>query len=316
METKIDASYREAMLADVLEGLRSTPKTLPSKYFYDEKGSLLFDDICELDEYYPTRTEVGIMQTNIADIVAALGDGVQLIELGSGSSTKTHLLLEQLADMDSYVPIDISEEHLLNAADRIRSLFPGLQVKPVAADYTRPFQLPVGGAVSPTERVVYFPGSTIGNFTPDDAVPFLKNIASIAGSGSSLLIGVDLVKEKRILELAYNDARGVTAAFNLNMLDHMNKVLDTDIKVSNFEHMAIFNETESRIEMHLESQVNQRFAVEDEFVDLAAGETIHTENSYKYTLEGFRELISEFYTFEQVWTDSQNLFSVQLYRAK
>jgi len=307
--------YDLNLLCEVMEGLGQTQKTLPSKLFYDKRGSELFDRICELDEYYPTRTELGIMRDEIGAMVEALGEGVVLFELGSGSSLKTRVLLDHLPALHSYVPVDISEEHLHQTADALREDYPDMAVHPVVADYTRPFDLPE--PVQGHDRIAaYFPGSTIGNFTPEQAADFLKVVAGELPDTGKLLIGVDLDKDRGVLEAAYNDARGVTAAFNKNLLRRLNEELGANFPLDRFDHYAFYNGEHARIEMHLVA----RSACVVEFgsghaVEFAAGETIHTENSYKFSRDRFAALAAQAgFEVERVWTDADELFSVQLLR--
>jgi dimethylhistidine N-methyltransferase len=296
---------------EALAGLRRTPKELPCKYFYDENGSRLFDRICELEEYYPTRTELGILESHAAEMADALGPRCLLIEYGSGSSLKTRLLLKRLDRPAAYMPVDISREHLQRSADRLARLFPCLDVQPVCADFTVPMSLP-RTRLSPTRRVVYFPGSTIGNFSPDEAESLLCGIAELCGPGGGLLIGVDLKKDRRILEPAYNDALGVTAAFNRNLLVRMNRELGCDFAVERFGHHAFYDEAHGRIEMHLVAETEQGVHVGGETVHIAAGESIRTECSYKWDLKGFAVLAGAAgLKVERVWTDPRRLFSVQ-----
>ena len=299
-------------MREALAGLRSTPKTLPCKYFYDERGSSLFDAICELDEYYPTRTELAIMQAHAAEMATHIQPGDVLVELGSGSSIKTRLLLDVLPFLGAYVPVDISREHLEMTAERLRFSYPDLIVAPLAADYTELFALPV--APEPGRHAIaYFPGSTIGNFAPEEAVQFLTRIRSLCGSGSRLLIGIDLRKDEAVLNAAYNDARGVTAEFNRNLLTRINRELGADFNLDCFAHRAFFNEAESRIEMHLVSLGEQDVHLGGETIHFASGETIWTESSYKHTPTAFRELSTRAgYKTEAVWSDAQGLFSVQM----
>jgi L-histidine Nalpha-methyltransferase len=276
-------------LREALEGLRRTPKELPCKYFYDERGSQLFDRICELDEYYPTRTELGILQAHAAEMAAALGTNCLLVEYGSGSSLKTRLLLKHLAEPVAYMPVDISREHLAKSAARLAERFPALDVRPVCADFTAPMRLPP--TVRPAMRkAVYFPGSTIGNFAPDEALNLLKGIAQLGGPGGGLLIGVDLKKDRAILEPAYNDSLGVTAAFNKNLLVRMNRELGCDFAVERFRHHACYNDRLGRVEMHLVSEADQVVRVGGERVRFARGEGVHTENSYKWAIDEFAAL--------------------------
>ncbi|MGH8400904.1 MAG: L-histidine N(alpha)-methyltransferase [Gammaproteobacteria bacterium] len=296
---------------EILAGLRAAYKMLPSKYFYDARGSELFDAICELPEYYPTRTELGIMETHLPEMAAALGPRLLLVEPGSGSSLKTRLLLEALRKPVAYVPVDISRSHLVNAADQLNQRYPDLEVLPVCADFSQPFELPAPSRAA--QRVtIYFPGSTIGNFEPAAAVRLLKQLRQLAGDDSALLIGVDLRKDVRVLEAAYNDRAGVTAEFNLNILQRINQEMDGDFELDRFRHHAPFNAAESRIEMHLVSTATQIVHVGDETFSFREGEHIVTEYSYKHTLEGFAKLAEKAgYRVEQVWTDDRRWFSVQ-----
>lgn len=303
-------SERESLINEVITGFEKPQKRLPCKLFYDKRGSALFDEICGLDEYYPTRTEVGIMKENIDEICSFLGRSCLLVELGSGSSIKIRLLLENLRNPSGYVPIDISEEHLIESVKTLAADYPGLRIMPVYADYTQPFSLPKFDFPF-SHTVFFYPGSTIGNFTPDSASRFLGRIAKHSDRGSGLLIGVDLVKEVKTLEDAYNDAKGVTAEFNLNILSRLNREIGTDFDVAKWKHKAFFNPRESRIEMHLESVINQRVKVDGTSFRFRKDETILTEYSYKYTLEGFQELVSDYYSVERVWTDRDKKFSVQ-----
>ncbi|MGH8455092.1 MAG: L-histidine N(alpha)-methyltransferase, partial [Nevskiales bacterium] len=274
-----------------------------------------FDAICNQPEYYLTRTEIGIMQAHAADMADALGANAMVVELGSGSSVKTRLLLDVLQEPCAYVPVDISREHLANAASRINAAYPALEVLPVSADFTRPFRLPVPKRGA-SRVMVYFPGSTIGNFEPMAAMRLLGLIRTLAGSGGALLIGVDLKKDLSVLDAAYNDAAGVTARFNRNMLAHVNRLVDAEFDPASFDHHAFYNARAGRIEMHLVSRGPQRIQVAGEAVEFAAGESIHTENSYKYSLGEFAELARRAgFAADRQWTDAQQLFSVQLLRA-
>jgi len=308
-------SEREDIINEVIAGFEKPQKQLPCKLFYDKRGSALFDEICGLEEYYPTRTEIGIMKENIDEICSFLDSGCLLVELGSGSSVKIRLLLDNLRNPSGYVPIDISEEHLIESVNALASDYPGLRIMPVCADYTQPFSLP--RLDFPFSHTVFFyPGSTIGNFKPDSANRFLGRIAKHAGRGSGLLIGVDLVKDVKTLEVAYNDRKGVTAEFNLNILKRLNRETGTDFDVAKWRHKAFFNPRDSRIEMHLESVINQRVKVDGTSFRIRKDETILTEYSYKYTLEGFEALVSAHYTVERVWTDRDKKFSVQYLKVR
>ena len=306
---------REHFLADVLEGLGRSPKTLPCKYFYDARGSALFDRICALPEYYPTRTELGILRRHAGAMAAAIGPRALLVEYGSGSSTKTRLLLDRLAEPAAVVPVDISRDHLLASAAALAAHYPKLRVIPVCADFTAPFALP---DVPDADRVVgYFPGSTIGNFGPAEARKFLADVAEQCGPGGALLIGVDLEKPRAVLEAAYDDARGVTAEFNRNLLRRANRELDADFDLAAFDHRAFWNAAQGRVEMHLVSRRDQVVHVAERAIPFAKGETIHTENSHKYELAGFAALAEAAgFGVERVWTDDGGLFSVQLLRVR
>lgn len=303
------------MRAEILTGLSASPKTLPCKYFYDTRGSQLFEQICVLPEYYLTRTEIAIMETYAADMAAILGPRVLLVEPGSGASTKTRLLLDKLHWPCAYVPVDISRNHLIKAADQLNRHYPDLEVLPVCTDFSQPFALPVPR--QPAARtVIYFPGSTIGNFEPDAAIRLLKQLRQLAGRKGALLIGVDLNKDRSVLEAAYNDAAGVTAAFNLNLLRRLNRELYSDFKLERFQHRAVYNQAEGRIEMHLVSLDDQSVHVAGETVHFHAGESMVTEYSYKHTLPGFAALAAQAgWSVNKVWTDEPRWFSVQYLRA-
>ncbi|HWP93803.1 MAG TPA: L-histidine N(alpha)-methyltransferase [Thermodesulfobacteriota bacterium] len=304
---RVEENY---LLAEVLEGLSKPQKELPCKLFYDERGSALFDEICELEEYYLTRTEMAIMNEYIDEISSVLGRKCLLIELGSGSSTKIRLILDHLKEPAGYVPIDISAKHLMKSAALLAKDYPGLKVVPVYADYTQPFSLPAFNFPH-SRKVVYYSGSTIGNFTKEYAARFLNRIAQRSGRGSGLLIGVDLKKDKKALEAAYNDKRGVTAAFNLNILERINRELGSNFDLSLWRHHAFYNSDEGRIEMHLISLKNQYVHLDGSRIFFRKEESILTEYSYKYALEEFEEMVSPSYRVEQVWTDRENKFSVQ-----
>jgi dimethylhistidine N-methyltransferase len=301
----------ELLIEDVLEGLSRSPKELPCKLLYDERGSELYNQICELPEYYPARTETRITLDNVQEIAELIGPRCLLIEYGSGSSDKTRVLLETLREPAAYVPIDISKEHLLTAAKDINRDYPDLEVLPVCADYTNHIDLPTPSK-SVERRVVYFPGSTIGNFNPEDACEFLKRLSELCGPGDGLLIGVDLRKDPATLELAYDDPTGVTAEFNLNILRHINNEIGSDFDTGEFHHKAVYNKHAGRVEMHLVSESDQTVRVNGSIVSLKQGENIWTESSYKYSLKGFAELAARAdFSVEHVWTDDQDLFSVQ-----
>ncbi len=305
------AAGRDRFLRDVLIGLRKARKEIPCKYFYDEAGSALFDAICGLDEYYLTRTETDILRAHAGEMAAEVGEDVDLIELGSGSSLKTRLLLERLRSPRAYLPVDISGEHLERSARSLARRFPGLRVEPVHADFTLPFALPDTGDPR-ARRVVYFPGSTIGNFGPAEALTLLRSIARLVGPGGGLLIGFDLDKDESIVIPAYNDARGVTAAFNLNLLTRINRELGGDFNLKAFAHRATYLRDRERVEMHLVSLRGQTVRVGGESFDFAEGETIHTESSHKYTTEHFARLAARAgFEATRRWTDAKGYFSVQ-----
>lgn len=296
---------------DVVDGLSQPHKSLPCKYLYDERGSKLFDRICELDEYYLTRTEQSIMDEYAQEIAEVLGDGIVLAEFGSGSSTKTRVLLDHLKAPAAYVPIDISEEHLLSTAETLQESYPDLDINPCVADFTETFDLP---EVCEDERVcVYFPGSTIGNFETDGAHLLLKQIASLVGTGGELLVGFDLRKSKAVMEAAYDDEKGVTAAFSLNILRRINQELDADFDLASFAHVSHYNEEAGRIEIFIESLAEQVVTIGESKFEFAKSERIHTEYSHKYTLDGFTELAeSAGFECSNVWTDPKNYFAVKL----
>jgi dimethylhistidine N-methyltransferase len=300
-------SFRDA----ALRGLRTSQKHVPSKFLYDARGSKLFDKICALDEYYPTRTEIAIMRQNVEAMIEAVGPRARLVEYGSGSSLKTRILLDHLEDLASYVPVDISKEHLLESAEALAEEYPSTPVQPVCADYTTPFELPEPPL--PAQRTVgYYPGSTIGNFQRDEAQDFLRHIADVVGETGGLLIGVDLKKDVEVLKAAYDDSEGVTAAFNKNLLRRMNRELDATFDFDAFEHQPRWNEGRGCMESHLRSKKAQTVTVAGERVAFEKGETIHTEDSHKYTLDGFADLAaSAGLRVETVWTDAQSRFSVQ-----
>ncbi len=305
---------RISFLDDVLNGLSLPQKRIPPKYFYDATGSRLFEAICALPEYYLTRAENALMGAYIGEIAASLPAQAQLIELGSGASTKTRLLIEAIGP-SCYVPIDISADALGEASDRLHAVFPGLRIHAVLADFTRLLQ-PGDDILRPDgARVVYFPGSTIGNFTRAEACEFLRRVAAMAQPGGHLLIGVDLRKASRVLEAAYNDAQGITAQFNLNLLERMNRELGADFRLDRFRHRAFYDESLGRIEMHLESRVEQSVHIAGQRFDFQAGETIHTEISCKYDVEEFQALgCAAGFIAERVWLDPQRCFSVHLMR--
>ncbi|MBU2493537.1 MAG: L-histidine N(alpha)-methyltransferase [Bacteroidetes bacterium] len=308
MELELDKIQLE-LLDEIINGLSQKQKMLPSKLFYDEKGSKLFDLICELDEYYPTRTESMIMKNNIDDIVSVFKENTIFIEFGSGSSMKTRLLLDNLNNLSAYIPIDISEDHLFKTTERLIEEYPGLEIIPISADYTKPYILPeIHKKVK--HKITYFPGSTIGNFKNDEAKAFLKLIAETCGREGGLLIGIDLHKDKDIIEAAYNDKENVTAEFNLNLLERLNREYGADFEISKFSHLAFYNEDEKRIEMHLISEVEQTVTINERKFYFKKSETILTEYSHKYTFSGFAELAEDYFEISKIWIDKNKYFSV------
>lgn len=299
---------RPAFLADVWEGLAADPKRIPPKYFYDERGAALFAAITRTPEYYPTRTELAILNDNAAAIADCIPSGAALIEYGAGATDKARILL-RAAPVKAYVPVDICGAVLASEAKRLEGDAPGLAVLPVAADFTAPFDLPAAVAAMP--RVGFFPGSTLGNFEPHETTAFLRQAADLLGSGGRLIVGVDLVKDPDILHDAYNDAAGLTAAFNLNLLARINRELDGDFDPSKFRHYAFYNREHGRVEMHLVSRVRQKARVNGRSFEFRRGETIHTENSYKYALDQFRTLAAGAgWRQAAVWLDRDRYFSV------
>lgn len=302
---------QQTMLDDVISGLRASPKMLFPKYFYDEEGSRIFDEITELPEYYPTRIEAEIMTNSGHEMAEVLGENVLLVEYGSGSSIKTRILLDCLKGMAAYVPVDISGDYLLQVATDLRADYPHVKVLPVPADFTQPFALPK--TADADQRVVtYFPGSTIGNFTREDSRRILSQMADLCGSNGGVLIGVDLLKSRDTMIAAYDDSQGVTARFNLNLLHRINNELGADFVIDQFRHEATFNEAESRIEIRLISRQPQAVCIDGVRFQFDEGESILTEYSHKYTLKAFEQLAaSAGLQTRQVWTDANKLFSVQ-----
>jgi len=311
LKVRHHAPGRETFLADVLDGLRRDAKSLPYKYLYDERGSKLFEKICEVPEYYLTRTEISIMRAHLDDMASVLGPRCMIIEYGSGSGIKTRLLLECLDDPVAWVPIDISIDALAASARWLNSEFPAIEVLPINADYTTPVDLPHPRR-SPERKVVFFPGSTIGNFLPSQAIDFMKRVAAVTGPHGGLLIGVDLKKDTAILEAAYDDAQGVTARFSTNLLHRINRELDGDIPVERFAHVACYNPDAGRIEIFLEAREAITVRIAGEEISFLEGERIHTEYSYKYDPEEFAALASRAgLSVRRIWTDPRRLFSVQ-----
>lgn len=296
------------MHREVLEGLLQTPRRLSPKYFYDQRGSELFEAITETPEYYPYRTEVLLLERYAEEMARLLGEECLLIELGSGSSRKTRLLLDALRPA-AYMPVDISREFLLEAAGNLAVDYPGMEVHATCADFTQPLELP--RAAKAQSRAVFFPGSSIGNFEPEAARVLLQNIARSLGRGGHLLIGVDLQKDHVVLHRAYNDEAGYTAAFNRNILSHINRALGADFNLECFRHCAYYNETAGRVEMHLVSCCIQQVTIGERRISFCHGDTIHTENAYKYTYDGFTSLaVSAGFVPVEMWVDERQYFSV------
>ncbi|MGA9797059.1 MAG: L-histidine N(alpha)-methyltransferase [Rhizomicrobium sp.] len=293
--------------ADLFEGLRRRHKRIPSKYFYDVEGSLLFERITGLAEYYPTRTEIGILKANAAQIANLIGPDVELVEFGAGSLRKVRILLDAMQTPQSYVPIDIAGDYLMEVAEVLEGEYPRLHLNPVVADFTLPVEL----EVSDGRRAGFLPGSTIGNFGPAEAAGLLRHMRQTLGGGG-LLIGVDLVKSPALLHAAYNDSKGVTAAFNKNLLARANRELGADFDLGAFAHYACYNPMAQKIEMYLVSMARQHVCIAGDVIAFEQGEAIHTEDSHKYTLSGFRALALEAgYVPRAIWTDEARLFSVQ-----
>lgn len=297
-------------LSDVVAGLSKPQKQLPCKYFYDRAGSQLFDQICELDEYYLTRAELEIMSRFAPEMAEQIGPGVMLIEYGSGSSIKTRLLLDALVEPTAYVPVDISRKHLQHSAEALAELYTEIEVLPVCADFTTDFELPTAGG-EVTHNAVYFPGSTIGNFQPNEVVALLRRITQLGGVGGGLLIGIDLKKDVERIEAAYNDRDGVTAEFNLNLLRRINRDLDADFQLEQFEHAAVYNPDDGRVEMRLVSCTDQSVSIGDQRFDFSADEYICTEYSHKYTIDEFAGIAANVgLTLRRQWIDPQGDFAV------
>jgi len=314
---KQQASYNRIdndFLNDVIEGLSQNPKTLKPKYFYDSRGAQLFTEICTTPEYYPTRTEIKILNQNAEDIASQIGDNTALIEYGSGALEKIKILLDFLNEPVGLIPVDISEDQLFASAKNLENLYPDLEILPVAADFTKPIPIP-GFSHPPKKHVAFFPGSTIGNFEPDLAIQFLEGVTKTIGLDGLLLIGFDLKKDIETLLAAYDDQRGITSSFNKNLLSRINDELGGNFNLDTFEHVARYNENKGRIEMHLKSTTEQTVSINKELFEFLEGETIHTENCYKFTKESFTAMSSKAGLYPvKTWTDDQNLFAVMLLR--
>lgn len=302
----------DSFRAEVLDGLASQPKSIAPKYFYDLRGSQLFDAICQLPEYYPTRTEQQILREHATDIAACIGQGCLFIELGSGSSQKVRLLLDALRPC-AYMPLDISRDHLLQSAQGVAEDYPWLAVHAACSDFSLGLDIPY--CPPGANKVAFFPGSSLGNSEPLEALALLRRIGKMVGSGGGLLIGVDLKKDSRILNSAYNDAQGITAQFNLNLLVRINRELGANFSLQKFQHYAFYNETAGRVEMHLVSTQHQNVNVDGYRFYFKCGETLHTENSYKYYCHDFQVLANKAgFEAVSVWTDPAQLFSVHYMR--
>jgi len=310
------APAKLSFLEETIAGLSQSHRTLPCKFFYDEHGAQLFQKICELPEYYITRTELTILRLHGAEIASLLGSRIELIGLGTGAGTKTRILLEELQEPAVYVPIDISKEQLKKSTARFQKNFPQLEILPICADYLDHFELPLPRRPS-SRSVIYFPGSTIGNFEPNAATEFLRRLIDLSGDGGGLLIGVDLQKDRHVIEAAYNDSAGVTAEFNLNLLARTNRELGTDFDLLHWTHRAIYNSSAGRVEMYLISQADQSVHIEDRQFHFQRSERILTEYSYKHTPEGFAALARKAgFEFEKMWTDEARLFGVFYFAVK
>ena len=304
-----EAAASDSFADHVINGLGDSPKWLSAKYFYDAAGSDLFEQITQLPEYYPTRTELSILASNARAMAAYIPLAAALVEFGTGSTKKARILLNAAPQIAAYVPVDISTEFLAQEAAAVRRDLPNIVVLPVAADFTRDFDLPA--QIRNRPRVGFFPGSTIGNFEPQDAAEFLRQAGRILGAGATMIVGVDRIKDEAVLNAAYDDAAGVTARFNLNILRRMNRELGGDFDLSAFRHRAFYNVADHRIEMHLESLKAQTVTVAGRAFSFAKGETIHTENSYKYTVDSFRALAAEAgWRPVATWTDANDYFAV------
>ena len=304
-----EAAASESFAEHVVHGLSDSPKWLSAKYFYDSAGSELFEQITDLPEYYPTRTELKILSDHAPEVSGYIPLSAALVEFGTGSTKKARILIEAAPQLAAYVPVDISGEFLAQEAAAVRSDVPWIAVLPVVADFTRDFDLPPQIRARP--RVGFFPGSTIGNFEPEDAAEFLRQAGRILGAGATLIVGVDLIKDEAVLNAAYNDAAGVTAKFNLNVLARMNRELAGNFDLESFRHRAFYNAENHRIEMHLESLKAQAVTVAGHSFEFRKDETIHTENSYKYTVGSFRALAeSAGWRPAATWTDENEYFSM------
>lgn len=305
-----------SLVTEALVGLSQPVKALPPKLLYDERGSEIFEQICSLKEYYPTRAEKEILETHASEISSLMGERVLLVEPGAGNCEKVSSLLSHLHSPLAYIPLEISQEILYKAARRLQDEFPAVLIHPLCADFTQNLRLPKL-AQRPAKRVVFFPGSTIGNFTPEEAVLFLKKVSLLTGKNGGLLVGVDLKKDPRLLNLAYDDPHGVTAAFNLNLLERLNREARASFDLSCFEHHAYYNEELGRVEMHLRSKRDHSVRVHESIFRFHKGESIHTENSYKYSEAEFVDLASKAqFSCRRYWKDKEGLFCVYYFEKK
>ncbi len=303
--------YQSTFLQEVLDGLSSDPKTLPCKYFYDQRGSELFEQICQLDEYYITRTEMELLQQVRFELAELIGENAAIIEPGAGAGKKIQLLLDAIEDPELYVPLDISKDFLDHSASVIQKRFPHIKVESIAADFTDELSWPNEHQKAQGKNVVFFPGSTIGNFVPKQATHFLKSLSQLVDQDGGIVVGVDVLKDIPTLEAAYNDSQGVTAEFNKNILKRINRELDADFQIERFEHKALFNPQQSRIEMHLFSQSDQTARLGNQTINFKRGESIHTENSYKYSIDDFEKIVHDAQLkIEHTWQDKDQLFSM------
>ena len=299
--------------ADVIHGLSQSQKVMPPKLLYDKQGAELFDSICDLEEYYLTRTEIAILRTHAEEIATLIGDGV-LVEFGSGSIQKVRILLDAMPHLNTYVGLDISKQHLQEACINLVQDYPGLEAIAICTDYTQPLELPEIESIRSKHKVGFFPGSSIGNLEPDEVVQFLKNASTLLHPHGDFLIGVDLKKDKAILEPAYDDSKGISAAFALNLLTRINRELGADFDLDSFRYRALYNPI-GRIEMELVSLKDQVVHLEEAEIWFREGETLRTENSYKYTIAEFQALALEAgFQAKQAWTDPQQLFSLHYLR--
>lgn len=309
MSLTTEELVQEDIISEIIRGMSKNQKQLPSKLFYDLRGSALFDEICKTEEYYLTRTETSIMRNNITEIASIIDKDTLLIELGSGSSVKTKMLLDNVSGLAGYIPVDISSKHLSETTKKLKSLYPFFNIIPVSADYTKDFDIPYTTGHN-FKRLVYYPGSSIGNFTPDEAKIFLKRMTKLCTKNGGLLVGVDLVKSKDTLEAAYNDKKGLTAEFNLNILYHINQLIGSNFNTEKFRHLSFYNSYKSRIEMHLVSLENQDVKIFNQSFHLKKFETIMTEISQKYTLEAFSDLAEDYFITRKIWVDDNHRFGL------